>query len=92
MDECKTGDFGKRPIILCLFSHIKAMEKLSYDAICSGARCIEQQGNNSNMSCSDALQQYHSKSFNPRLIDDISKFASGSQENILTQHTEKMHN
>nr|AAX96215.1 hypothetical protein LOC_Os11g12510 [Oryza sativa Japonica Group]ABA92182.1 hypothetical protein LOC_Os11g12510 [Oryza sativa Japonica Group] len=36
------------------------------------ARCIEQQGNNSNMSCSDALQQYHSKSFNPRLIDDIS--------------------
>nr|AAU90128.1 hypothetical protein [Oryza sativa Japonica Group] len=64
MDECKTGDFGKRPI--------KAMEKLSYDAICSGARCIQQQGNNSNMSRSDALQQYHSKSFNPRLIDDIS--------------------
>uniref|UniRef100_A0A0E0RGP6 Uncharacterized protein n=1 Tax=Oryza rufipogon TaxID=4529 RepID=A0A0E0RGP6_ORYRU len=59
MDECKTGDFGKRPI--------KAMEKLSYDAICSGARCIKQQGNNSNMSCSDALQQYHSKSFNPRV-------------------------
>uniref|UniRef100_A0A0E0R633 Ubiquitin-like protease family profile domain-containing protein n=1 Tax=Oryza rufipogon TaxID=4529 RepID=A0A0E0R633_ORYRU len=29
---------------------IKAMEKLSYDAICSGARCIEQQGNNSNIS------------------------------------------
>uniref|UniRef100_A0A0E0IZX7 Ubiquitin-like protease family profile domain-containing protein n=1 Tax=Oryza nivara TaxID=4536 RepID=A0A0E0IZX7_ORYNI len=64
MDECKTGDFGKRPI--------KAKEKLSYDAICSGARCIEQQGNNSNMSCNDALRQYHSKSFNPRLIDDIS--------------------
>uniref|UniRef100_A0A0E0B340 Aminotransferase-like plant mobile domain-containing protein n=1 Tax=Oryza glumipatula TaxID=40148 RepID=A0A0E0B340_9ORYZ len=51
---------------------IKAMEKLSYDAICSGARCIEQQGNNSNMSCNDALLQYHSKSFNPWLIDDIS--------------------
>uniref|UniRef100_A0A0E0PIJ1 Ubiquitin-like protease family profile domain-containing protein n=1 Tax=Oryza rufipogon TaxID=4529 RepID=A0A0E0PIJ1_ORYRU len=65
MDECKTGDFGKS-------YSIKAMEKLSYDAICSGARCIEQQGNNSNMSRSDALQQYHSKSFNSRLIDDIS--------------------
>uniref|UniRef100_A0A0E0HAN1 Ubiquitin-like protease family profile domain-containing protein n=1 Tax=Oryza nivara TaxID=4536 RepID=A0A0E0HAN1_ORYNI len=68
---------------------IKATEKLSYDAICSGARCIEQQGNNSNMSRSNALQQYHSKSFNPSLLMTFPQFASGSQENILTQHTEK---